>query len=852
MSSPEHNDVSGLSEDSPNSGSWDAARRHARWEAAAVAAAALLVVVSGIFGVWYTAQRSVRNNYAEHLATLAQAAAVLVDPQAQRELRSPGQTNGAQYRRAVEPLRRFLAAVPEVRYLYTVARDGQDVRFVLDAADPEARSGSGLPEQSEVWQPYAEREPALLAALGLDGSAPRAAATAGVYSDPWGRFVTGWAPVYDSQGSAVGAVGVDVDAALYLARLRAAHIWSLLGLLPAFLLIGVLSYWYFRQRLNAHSAAIETRQAAEIAEWSARRLGEERERLDGVLDATGVGTWAMDLVADNCTYDERCASLVGEPAARQEPMPMTGWMERVHEHDRETVRRAIQAACERKDGRALCEFRLRHADGHWVWILSRGQVMARDPAGKALALGGIHMDISSRKQMESELEKAAQVDKLTGLANRARFLERLQAAVVRVREGRQDHLALLYLDFDRFKMVNDTLGHAAGDELLRQIADRLSQALRSGDARNGEGLANVVGRFGGDEFLVLVNDLKDPRHAARIAERLLNALSPAYDLSGNEVFSSASIGIVCSSTGTETADELVRNADLAMYEAKHAGRACSVEFSEVMHTRLLRHVTVETALRRAIGTQELSLAWQPIVALDSGRMVSAETLLRWQHPVLGSVSPAEFIPIAEDSGLIVAIGQWVLRESCAQLAAWRLARAPGRPEYVSVNLSRTELALGNRLYEQVRSVLQSCDLPGECLQLEVTEREVMRNPGEAMKLMRRIQSLGVRFAMDDFGTGTSSLAFLRDYPFNTIKIDRSFVKDLEASKDVLAVIHATISLVENLGMASVAEGVETPTQLAVLQSLGCRYAQGYYFSKPVPAAALLAAIAPPQVVDWAM
>lgn len=848
MPSSEPNNSIGPADDSPTSGLWDVARRHARWEAAAVAAATLMVVVCGILGVWYSAQRSVSKNYTEHLVALAQAAAMLVDVQAQRELRSPEQTNGPQYRRAVEPLRRFLAAEPEVRYVYTLVRDGGQVRFVLDAATPGMRNSDGLAEQSAVWEPYSEREPAMDAALGLDGSTPRAAATTRVYGDAWGRFVTGWAPIFDERHVAQGAVGVDIDASVYLARLRAARVWSLAGLLPAILMIGTFSWWFYRLRLTAHSAEVETRQAAAIAEWSAQRLGEERERLDGVLDATGVGTWSLDLQAGTCSYDDRCATLIGDPRGPPGPITLEEWMARVHEQDREPVRRAIRAAAEGADGRAQCEFRMRHAEGQWVWILSRGQVMARGPAGEALSLGGIQVDISSRKQLETELERAAQVDKLTGLANRARFLERLDAAVERVRTGRQQHLALLYLDFDRFKMVNDTLGHGAGDELLRQIAARLTQALRSGESRGGEDLANVVGRFGGDEFLVLVNDLKDTADASRIAERLLNTLSPAYTLTGNEVFSSASIGIVCSSSGAESADELVRNADLAMYEAKHAGRACSVEFSEVMHTRLLRHVTVETALRRALGSRELSLAWQPIVSLETGAVVSAEALLRWDHPVLGKVSPSEFIPIAEDSGLIVAIGQWVLREACAQLAAWRRSRAPGVPEYVSVNLSRTELALGNRLYEQVRNVLQANDLPGACLQLEVTEREVMRNPAEAMKLMRRIQSLGVRFAMDDFGTGTSSLAFLRDYPFNTVKIDRSFVKDLEGSKDVLAVIHATISLVENLGMASVAEGVETPGQLAVLQSLGCRYAQGYLFSRPVPAAELLAAVSPAQSV----
>jgi EAL domain-containing protein (putative c-di-GMP-specific phosphodiesterase class I) len=251
---------------------------------------------------------------------------------------------------------------------------------------------------------------------------------------------------------------------------------------------------------------------------------------------------------------------------------------------------------------------------------------------------------------------------------------------------------------------------------------------------------------------------------------------------------------------------------------------------------------VESNLRRAIVNGELYLVYQPIVDLSTRQMVSAEALLRWNHPTLGEISPSEFIPIAEESGLIVALGQWVQKQACRAMVDWRaqdLARAPAT---VSVNVSRAELALGRRLLDQVRGTLEHLGLPEECLQLEVTEREIMRNPEAAHALMLELQSLGVKLAMDDFGTGTSSLGFLRNYPFNTIKIDRSFVQDVTGSADVLAVIHATISLVENLGMASLAEGVENAAQVAVLQSLGCRYAQGYYFSRPVRAELLLDAM----------
>jgi EAL domain-containing protein (putative c-di-GMP-specific phosphodiesterase class I) len=303
---------------------------------------------------------------------------------------------------------------------------------------------------------------------------------------------------------------------------------------------------------------------------------------------------------------------------------------------------------------------------------------------------------------------------------------------------------------------------------------------------------------------------------------------------------------VTSDQCAESAEEIIRNADVAMYEAKRSGRACSVLFNEAMHTRLTRQVAVEDGLRKALGTDQFFLVFQPIVDLRTGRMVSAEALARWTHPELGQIPPAEFIPIAEESGLIVQLGDWVLAESCRRLVEWQ-QRAPDRaPETVSVNISRVELGLGPRLLERVREILRETGLRPECLQLEITEREVMRDPRATRTLLRELRGIGVRLAMDDFGTGTSSLACLREYPFDTIKIDRAFVGDLAESRNVLAVIHATIALVENLGMAGVAEGVEEPSQAAILETLGCHYAQGYFFSRPVTADKLLDALTPVQ------
>jgi len=515
--------------------------------------------------------------------------------------------------------------------------------------------------------------------------------------------------------------------------------------------------------------------------------------------------------------------------AAEELLNMTYWditPSRFHDREKEQLL-ALDDSC--RFGPYEKEYYRR--DGTTYAVLLSG-LKTTDPSGREV-IWSIVQDISARKAMELQLAQAARCDKLTGLANRAQFMERLERSITRVNRQEQRYFAVLFLDFDRFKLINDTLGHDAGDELLRQISGRLRTTLRASDAMTVDDSGNVVSRFGGDEFLLLVNDLKTTQDAVRIAERLLNALAPPYDIQGNEVHSSASIGIITSDQCQTSAEEVVRNADVAMYEAKRAGRACSVVFDEAMHTRLARHVTIENNLRRAIGTSELYLVYQPIVDLSSRRVVSAEALIRWNHPTLGVISPSEFIPIAEESGLIVAVGQWVQNEACAVMADWLKMDPDLAPDTISVNVSRAELGLGQRLLTQINDTLARHKLPARRLQLEITEREIMRHPEEARALMVELRALGVKLAMDDFGTGTSSLGLLRHYPFDTIKIDRSFVQDVGGDSDVLAVIHATINLVENLGMTSLAEGVEDAGQVAILQSLGCRYAQGYYFSHPV-------------------
>jgi diguanylate cyclase (GGDEF)-like protein len=391
---------------------------------------------------------------------------------------------------------------------------------------------------------------------------------------------------------------------------------------------------------------------------------------------------------------------------------------------------------------------------------------------------------------------------------------------------------VLFLDLDNFKLINDTLGHDAGDSLLRQFADRIRATIRTQRRTRPLSATNapVIARFGGDEFAVLLLHLEDISEATKIGTRLAEAGQQPYQ-------------IVISVKAAESADQIMRNADAAMYESKRKGRQQSSHFSETMQLRLARQVALEDALRATVGTDAFSIDYQPIVDLTTNRMVSVEALLRWSHPLLGDVTPTEFVPIAENSGLILPIGDWVLREACRQFAVWR-ADAPAQcPNSISVNVSRAHLAQGEGLYSLVKQILKDFDLPPHCLTLEVTEREVMRYPEFSLQTLESIHKLGVKLAMDDFGTGASSLGCLRSYPFDTIKIDRSFLSDLERGQEARSVLNATVALVRSLGMKAVAEGIERETQLKLLKDMGVALGQGYYLGQPRPGATLLREVA---------
>jgi diguanylate cyclase (GGDEF)-like protein len=418
-------------------------------------------------------------------------------------------------------------------------------------------------------------------------------------------------------------------------------------------------------------------------------------------------------------------------------------------------------------------------------------------------------------------------DRLTDLPNRALLINHLQLSIDRVRLH-PDHLfALLFLDLDRFKNINDSLGHVAGDQLLTSIARRLEECLRPMD---------TVARLGGDEFAILLDGLEDYRDAIRIAERAQKELSRPLTINGHEVYTTASIGITLSTIGYEHPENILRDADTAMYHAKEKGKARYEIFDAVMHARAVARLQLENDLRRAVERAEMLVHYQPIMALDTNRLAGFEALVRWQHSQRGFISPADFISIAEETGLIVELGRMVLQESCRQMRAWQLAHPTQRGLTISVNLSGKQFTQPH-LIEQIREILEETGLDPRCLKLEITESVVMENAEIAKSMLMQLRSLGVKLSIDDFGTGYSSLSYLHRFPVNTLKIDRSFIGNLSMGDENMEIVRTIMTLANNLGMDVVAEGVETEKQLAQLKEMKCEYGQGYLFSRPLTAEA---------------
>ena len=571
-------------------------------------------------------------------------------------------------------------------------------------------------------------------------------------------------------------------------------------------------------RVTATMVTITDISARKSAE---RALRESEGRLRLAMDAAQMGMWYWECDTDQFTYSEGLSVLFGrqphDPAIDYRAM-----QERLHPDDRElfaaTMRHAVKEGLDFQ-----VDYRVVYPNGSTHWLANRGQVH-RGEDGRALRVIGVAMDITDRKQAEQRIAHMAHHDALTGLPNRVLLRDRIGQAIAQAhRNGTQ--LAVLFIDLDRFKTINDSLGHQLGDRLLQSVASRVLVCVREGD---------TVSRVGGDEFVIVIPGLHSSADASAVAVKILEVLASAFHLNGVDLHVAASISISLYPADGADAETLMRNADTAMYHAKDSGRGNYAFFTQRMNVAAQQRLTLENALRRALENREFELHYQPLYYLRDRSIAGFEALIRWNPPGRETVSPAQFIPTAEESGLIIPMGEWVLREALKQAKTWQVA---GRPLMISVNVSAKQLARSN-FVERLRRQIHETGIDPAMLELEVTESVIIEGAGDARKALDQIAALGVGIAIDDFGTGYSGLAYLKRLPIDTVKIDQSFVRDLTVDPDDAAIVTAIVAMAKSLGVDTVAEGVETEEQLSHLAALGCHRAQGYLLAKPMSASAV--------------
>jgi diguanylate cyclase (GGDEF)-like protein/PAS domain S-box-containing protein len=549
------------------------------------------------------------------------------------------------------------------------------------------------------------------------------------------------------------------------------------------------------------------------------RLSAERYAL--AAEAASGGLWDWDLVKDDVFYSSRWKALLECP---EDAIGTSAheWFGRVHEEDLPNLLAAIDEHLSGRSDAVELEHRIRREDGSYLWVLCRALVI-RGSDGVPTRMVGSLTDVHERKELESQLRHAALYDPLTGLPNRTLFLDRLRVTMARASRVAEYQFAVLFLDLDGFKLVNDSLGHLLGDSLLSSVAERISADLRPTD---------TASRFGGDEFAILLDDVNAPHNPVAVAERLQERLSRPFHVGGHEIVVTASIGIASSSTGYMSAEDVLRDADTAMYRAKASEKGTYATFDAGMHTRAVSRLRVETELRQAVEAGQLRLHYQPIVAIRTGHTLGFEALVRWEHPTRGLLGPGEFLPVAEESGLIVPMGRWILAEACRQLAEWRRAGAPDDLR-VSVNVSNRQFWHGG-LLEDVQGLLKAAHLEPRHIVLEITETVVMHNADLAERMLMELHDSGFALHIDDFGTGYSSLQALHRFPIEALKVDRSFVWGLGTDPRSTELVRTIAMMARNLGVDVIAEGIETADQRRRVERLGCAYGQGYLFSRPVP------------------
>ncbi len=587
-------------------------------------------------------------------------------------------------------------------------------------------------------------------------------------------------------------------------------------LFPVRLLSDVL-----RDRQGRPVGVVTTCEDITLRKRAEQALRESEERYALVIQGARDGLWDWNLNTGEVYYSFRWKGMLGFEEGELGTAP-EDWFERVHPDDLPALKADLSAHREGRASGIHSEHRIRKKDGEYIWVLVRG-ISERDPEGEPFRIVGSMSDISARKGLEEELARDALYDHLTRLPNRAFFNDLLHRAFAQAGRHQEFTFALLYLDLDRFKVVNDSLGHAAGDQLLVEVARRLEHSIRPGD---------VAARLGGDEFCVLLSEIRDSSDATRVAQRIQEAMVPPVMLDGREVFTSASIGIAVYEEGVTEEEHLLRHADSALYRAKSRGKSRFEVFDEEMHSRAVALLEMETDIRNALDLGQFRVVYQPVVRIQDQHVTGVEALLRWHHPKRGLVPSHEFIPLSLETGLIVPIGNWVLREACRQMAEWA-ERFPALPELkVSVNLAAKQLRQPN-LVDLVGDALVDSGLAPERLLLEVSEEDLMMDADMNIETIKRLKTMGVRVQIDDFGTGSSSLTYLNRFQVDTLKIDRSFVTGLGSGTDRAAVVQAMITLARDMGIQVIAEGVETEDQSNRLLSFQCDRGQGYLYSVPL-------------------
>jgi PAS domain S-box-containing protein len=560
-------------------------------------------------------------------------------------------------------------------------------------------------------------------------------------------------------------------------------------------------------------------------------LRESESRLATAHRIAGLGNWDWNLESGDLLWSKEIYAAFGVDPERFDPDPRRS-LELIHPEDREAVSNARARSLSNQESYRI-DFRVVRPDGGIRFLHEQAEVLL-DENGRPARLSGTVQDVTDRKASEEQIRFLAYYDGLTRLPNRLLFTERLVAALNLARRQKRT-LAMLLLDLDRFKQINDTLGHTLGDKLLQGVAERLGKCLREGDtiARGSPAAprGDTVARLGGDEFIVCIPDINRGEDAAKVACRVLDSLKSPFRLDEHEIFVTGSIGISLFPHDGEDVESLLKNADAAVYHAKDCGRGNYQFYDESMNVRALQRLSLEGSLRKALEREELVLHFQPQVDMRSGRIIGVEALVRWRHPELGLVAPGTFIPLAEETGLILPIGEWVLRTACAQLKAWQ--REGHHALRMAVNLSGRQFRR-LQLLASVEAALGAVDLDPRSLELEITETILLQDVEENVRTLRKLKEMGLRISLDDFGTGYSSLSYLKRFPIDTLKIDRSFVRDITTNPEDGAITSAIISMSRGLRIEPMAEGVEKPAQRTFLRRQGCLLMQGFLFGKPMP------------------